>query len=298
MKKYLSLLSLALVMSLSLVACSSDDKKDSGSKSDSENTKTTKKSEAKSDKKSDNPIVGAALASEGESSVEIDGTLTFSGDALNGTFLINGKQSFENKESVFTVDMGALLASLGGGGVEAPTSYIIEVRTKGGYVYTKTPSLFGGEEKWIKTTATDSAANASQDPAQYLQFMKGASSDFSKVGTEEIDGVETDKYDVTLDPELFKKQAIDAAGEEGAKEVTDSINKTFTKPVKASIWIDKKNLVRKTEMNIEIDGGTLLGSADPTGSAASAIISMQVVMNFKNYGVDVNVEVPAGAVTQ
>lgn len=286
MKKIITLLSLIIVLSLGLSACSSDDKK-SDSKSGSESTKTTKKSSGSSD--SDNPILKASTASNKQKSVETEGTVTIQDDGTSASMKVNGKQNFENNDSVYNVDVTELLGTFGGGGAEPSEPILIETRTTGGYIYTKSPSLFGVEGKWTKSKASNPAANASQNPSQFLQFIKGASSDFKSEGKEDVDGVSTTKYSVTLDPELFKKQAVESAGKEDAQAIIDSMEKSFTEPIKSLIWIDKDSLVRKFDMTFTLDSSAFLGTA--TGGDG-AKLTMKTSLLMKNYGVKFTVEVP------
>lgn len=296
MKKIITFLSLIIVLSLSLTACSSSDKKSdskSKSKSDSESTKTTKKSSG-SDKT--NAILQASAASNKQKSVEIEGTITIESNGSTGVMKISGKQNFENNDSMFTLDATALFGALGGGAAVPSEPILIETRTTGGYIYTKSPSLFGVEGKWTKAKASNPAANASQDPSQFLQFIKGASNDYKSSGTEEVDGVSTTKYSVTLDPELFKQQSKAAAGEEDSKAIIDSMSKSFTKPIPAVIWIDKDSLVRKFEMTFTLDSSAFLGGVSggaATGSGST--LTMKTSLSMKNYGVKFTVDVPAGA---
>lgn len=277
---------------MSLAACSSDDKK-SDSKSGSESTKptkTTKKSSSTND--SDNLILKASSTSNKQKSVEIDGTITLEGEGTSGTMTIKGKQNFVNNDSLFTVDVTALFGALGGGAAEPSEPIIVETRTTGGFIYTKSPSLFGVEGKWTKAKASNPAANASQDPSQFLQFIKGASSDYKSEGKEDVEGVSTTKYSVTLDPELFKKQSKAAAGDEDAQAIIDSMQKSFTKPIQANIWIDKDSLIRKYEMTFTLDSSAFLGA---TGGKAGTTLTMKTSLLMKNYGAKFTVDVPADA---
>ena len=56
------------------------------------------------------------------------------------------------------------------------------------------------------------------------------------------------------------------------------------------MWVGKDGLVRKLDMTIDVDAGSLLG-ASGVGSTSGSL-SMKVSILFSNYGVDVKVVAP------
>ena len=290
MKKYLSILAFALVLALSVTACSSSDKKADSrkEKKSTENTKNTKKSKGDGG----NILAKSAANTQKQDSVEIEGVLTlsgnFSGAPINGDLTFNGKQSFKTGQSEITMDMTPLFASLGGGGVAPQGSFIIETRTVDGYTYTKAPSFAGSQDTWVKAKL-EPTTSATQDPTDYLNYIKGASDDFKTVGKEEIKGVSTTHYEVTLDPEKFKEQIAQSSSDVD-KEELKAIEGIFSKPIIANVWVGKDGLVRKLDMTIDVDAGSLLG-ASGVGSTSGSL-SMKVSILFSNYGDDVKVVAP------
>ena len=246
MKKYLSAVILLLVITLSLFACSSDKKSTSKSKSSSSRTETTKKDSTISR----NLLVKSAENTQKQKSVEIKGTISLNGDGtglpVNGDLLISGVQSFEKNESQISIDMTSLFGSLGGGGVESTDPIIIETRTVDGFTYTKTPSILGSASSWKKAKAVSASGNSTQDPSQFLEYFKGAKDDYKTIGKEDIDGVSTTQYQVTLSPENLKKQAK-ASGGDLSDDSIEAIEKTFTKDIVANVWIDKNSLIKNSK---------------------------------------------------
>ncbi len=184
----------------------------------------------------------------------------------NGSITLSGEGEFQADPPLgkVTTDFSAITGgALGGEAV---------VIMDGSTMYMQVPALSSGAKPWIKidTESLGGIAGMSQlsqitqgDPTQTLQYLSGATKDVEEAGTEEIRGVETTKYTMTID--LSEATELETTG------VTE---------VPAEVWIDGDGLVRKTVTHF--DGITAAGG--PT--------SMTVTQEIYDFGEEVDIEVP------
>jgi lipoprotein LprG len=116
-------------------------------------------------------------------------------------------------------------------------------------VYAKMPGLSQGD-KYIKVDMAKGDNPAAQmfqqmmsqfDPSKTFQGFKAATQ-VQERGTQEIDGVETTRYAVTVDTrKALKAQGMDQQVPSGQ----------MPKTIKYDVWVDADNLVRKLVMNVQ-----------------------------------------------
>ena len=159
-------------------------------------------------------------------------------------------------------------------------------------IYMKFPSELGAQlpagKSWVKMDLEELSREegidlaelmqaGQSDPTQALQYLRGASDDFEKVGEEEIRGVGTTHYRGTVD---LRK----AAGQlsEGARESVDRIVElTGESSFPFDVWIDEDGLARRIKYEQSL----------PTAQGSNATMGM--TMDFYDFGVEVEVEPPA-----
>jgi uncharacterized protein YnzC (UPF0291/DUF896 family) len=139
-------------------------------------------------------------------------------------------------------------------------------------IYMKMGSMT--QNKWAKLSSSQlSQMNLDQsmsgsDPAAQAALMKKYLKEFKENGSETIDGVETTRYDVTVDTKMLTEQA-EKQGTSNAGSAADMIGDTLT----YNIWIgDKDDLPRKMAFE--------MGSAGSTE------------MTFTKWGDDVDISAP------
>ena len=121
-----------------------------------------------------------------------------------GPFTISGQGEFSGQRGRMTIDMSDFAASTGGafaGEMEMVMDRFV--------IYMKFPpelaSQLPGGRPWIKIDLKEAGKQIGvdfedllqfqqADPTQSLQYLRGASEDFEKVGSEEVRGVETTHY--------------------------------------------------------------------------------------------------------
>lgn len=170
-------------------------------------------------------------------------------------------------------------------GVEGETTVIVD----GTYAYLTGPTAaaFGGDpEGWSRLDMSRmtgaSASQMSQDPSQYLDFLRAAGDDIDEVGTEVVRGVETTHY-VT---ELTIADILEAGRNDQGKEFLRQLEElgSDVEPVPTDVWIAEDGLPRRLEMRLSIQDVPGMGGGEMT---------MEMSMELFDYGVEVDVDPPA-----
>jgi hypothetical protein len=174
----------------------------------------------------------------------------------------------------------------------------MDMRMVGTKVFVRLPEalsggLTGGKE-WVGVDVGKSLEQAGlggldftqqQDPAQMLQYLRAASSGVTEAGSATVRGVETTRYIGRLD---FRK-ALDAGIEkleltpaerqrarQGMKQMLDQLGGDG---VPFEVFVDEDGLLRRMtmDMSMAIEGER---------------VSMDMRMDYFDFGVDVNVQAP------
>ncbi|MGW6272132.1 hypothetical protein [Streptomyces sp. NPDC055060] len=173
----------------------------------------------------------------------------------------------------------------------------IEQRIVDKVLYQKPPKGSGGlpgGKAWMKIdlkrlqAAGGSGQTQVSDPADSFAYSKSLSEkDVKKVGQGEVDGVKTTRYRVAVDVEKLAK---------GSPEQQKQLRRQLGDTLPMELWIDDKGLMRRQQLEMTMspkaDGGS--GGASKT-SAEKA--KAKVVMEFSDFGTDVNVRKPGAAET-
>lgn len=219
-----------------------------------------------------NAIAAAAdsATEAGSSRMTMTMAMSVSGQSLE----LTGEGVFDYDEQV-----GEMTMTIGGAGL--PDEQSMETIIDGTYLYMKMPAALGGDGGWVRMDMTSVAGGAnqfSQDPSQYLSFLRGASDEIEEVGTEEIDGVTTTHYKAELSFDKILEQAPD----EEAADVRAQLEALGGEldSIPSDVWIDEDGLPRRMQLDMSIE-------------AQGQTADMEITMDLFDYGVDVNVEPPA-----
>ncbi|WP_428957237.1 hypothetical protein [Streptomyces sp. cg35] len=121
------------------------------------------------------------------------------------------------------------------------------------------------------------------DPSDSFAYSKSLSEkDVKKVGSEQVGGVRTTHYRVVVDIDKLAKGSADQS-----KKLREQLGDTLP----MDLWIDDKGLTRRQQIELTTQGKSSGGT--PKGSATKA----KVVMDFSDFGTDVDVDAPAAADT-
>ncbi|MET8456533.1 hypothetical protein [Streptomyces parvulus] len=166
----------------------------------------------------------------------------------------------------------------------------IEQRVVDQVLYQKIPGQEAGGKPWIKIdlkkVAQQQGLGNQQigDPAQTAAYAKAITDkDVSKVGTEKIDGADTTHYRVS----------VDVAELPGGEMMRQQLGPTLP----MQVWLDDDGRLRRQQIDMTVKAPAS-ASAKPEGGSAPKELKMSTVMNFSDFGTEVDAEAPpAGEVT-
>ncbi|MEA2256228.1 MAG: hypothetical protein QOG35_2273 [Solirubrobacteraceae bacterium] len=115
---------------------------------------------------------------------------------------------------------------------------------------------------------------AGTDPTQFLAYL-AKTADVRKVGEEDINGSPTTHYRATIDLDKLAAAGGDAKLAESVRQLQKA---TGIKQIPTDVWIGKDGRVRRQSLDYTSTGAT------PT--------RVSFVIDFKNYGVPVDVQIP------
>ena len=126
-----------------------------------------------------------------------------------------------------------------------------------------------GGQHWYGFTSPQGVESfGSQDPLEFLRLL-GDADDVRKVGTEDVNGIDTTHYSVRLDP-----QRLAALAPQGGTSLPPGALDQF-KDATADVWVDEDNLPRRMRMSMSIQS-----------------IDMRFTFDFLDYGKPVVVTAP------
>jgi LppX_LprAFG lipoprotein len=187
------------------------------------------------------------------------------------TINASGTSDESSHSANMTMDLSSI-AQLVGTGAGNPDDWKGDVIVDGSnpkavVEYMRLPAfskLMPSAKPWVKVNLNEAAKANSfdfsqllqtagiQDPTQALQMIQSVG-DVQKVGSEQVDGVDTTKYSGTIDPQKL-----------AAKFGNGQLGKVFqamgTKAIPITVWVDADGYVRKLEesMSAQVPGtGTM-----------------------------------------
>ncbi|HEX2294539.1 MAG TPA: hypothetical protein VHN37_04445 [Actinomycetota bacterium] len=183
----------------------------------------------------------------------------------------------------FDREVAEMTMTMSGGGVPAGTE--VDVVLEGDYMYMRFPKELSGpvDAGWLRMNITEAPGPTqgqsvfSQDPAQMLQLLRGASEDIEEVGTEEVRGVTTTHFRATLSIEKMLDQAPDQESAERLRSRLDGFEGLETIP--ADVWIDADGLPRRMTVEMTFEAGGESGGVDMS-------------MDMFDFGVEVDARPP------
>jgi hypothetical protein len=160
----------------------------------------------------------------------------------------------------------------------------IEQRVVDQVLYQKAPDQkTPGGKPWIridlKKVAEQQGVSSQQigDPAQTAAYAKAITDkDVTKVGTEKIDGVNTTHYRVS----------VDVARLPGGDQMSKQLGPTLP----MQVWLDDEGRLRRQQIDMTVEAPAS-ASAKPN-SAAPQQLKMSTVMQFSDFGTNVDAEAP------
>jgi hypothetical protein len=204
---------------------------------------------------------------------------------------MTGEGLFDSKERKgrLTMDLSALGAGSGQDLGEAEMIFDDFV------VYMKFPflsELQGGLKEWLRFDIRElgkeqgfDLGQLSQlnqnDPSQALQYLRAASEDVEELGKEEVRGVETTHYRMTIDLRKVVDQAPEEQREQLRAQIDQIVEQSGIQMVPTEVWIDDEGLARRMEL-------TYNGMRFAPGEEGD----MTMTMELFDFGVEVDIQPP------
>ena len=147
-------------------------------------------------------------------------------------------------------------------------------------MYMKSADL-GTGDKWLKIDLSDPDSlfgmiGKATDPEVMFKAMESPKK-LELLGSEEVDGVETNHYRITMDPTSYLK----------AMDFPPAMSDMLPEELVTEMWVDADDLPRKFEQTVEVKSG----SGPATSSTTTG--------TYADFGTDVDIQAPPAAqVTQ
>lgn len=162
-------------------------------------------------------------------------------------------------------------------------------------VYMKFPflsELRGGLKEWLRFDIRElgkeqgfDLGQLSQlnqnDPSQALQYLRAASEDVEELGKEEVRGVETTHYRMTIDLRKVVDQAPEEQREQLRAQIDQIVEQSGLQMVPTEVWIDDEGLARRMQL-------TYKGMRFAPGEEGD----MTMTMELFDFGVEVDIKPP------
>ena len=211
-----------------------------------------------------------------------------------------------NGDAEMVMDMSSLLAiaaadsnigALETGFLESMFGEPIEFRSVDGVTYVSASFmsfLMPSETKWVAfedgLAGEMSFETQSLDPGSFLLLLEGIDDDAEVLGTEDINGVST----THVRGLLSLAEAMEAAAPDERETLADQmsdLDPTGLLPMDAEIyeldvWVDDDGLIRRLRIGVSDLSSLDSSESMPTG------MSMELAIDFSDYGADVEVEAP------
>jgi hypothetical protein len=242
------------------------------------------------------PVAEAAPTTTEAGSSRIEFTMAVEAEGKKFTMSGDGVFDYTRPRGRMTLDLGNLAELSRGVLVDRS----MEVVYDGLVYYMRFPGglleLGGLGEKWLKLDLKELEAMSAMDlgalqqantnPAQLMQFLRGASDDIEEVGQDEVRGVETTHYRATVDLEEAIEQGAEIGefSEEMREQLKAEIERmkaqTGLEALPVEVWIDEDNLLRRMRMDFSL-------------AAEGERVRMEMTTEFFDFGVDVDAAPPS-----
>jgi hypothetical protein len=269
---------LVLTVGVGVSACGGDSGADDSSSSASDESSDTGTDEATEDAAEEEPE--AEEASLAELSVDDFYPSVMAAMRDAGSFRFTTTSDSAGQAQEMTGE-----ARFGDSGVEMKASstgaQAMDLILVGKAMYMKSPAL-GTGDKWLKIDLSDPNSlfgmiGKATDPEVMFKAMESPKK-LELVGGEEVDGVETNHYRITMDPTSYLK----------AMDFPAAMADMLPKELVTDMWVDADNLPRKFAQTVEVKAPN--GGPTTTGNTEGT---------YSDFGTDVEIEAPpASEVTE
>jgi hypothetical protein len=214
------------------------------------------------------PVASAATKTQQAGGYKVAMSVTVS--AAGRQLAMNARGTFGREMGELEMDMGGLMSGLGGllGGSGTSSTMKVKYLTEDGnpVVYMNLgflSSFLPGGKSWVRLDVQKAGkaagvdvdqlmGGAGQNPSDWLSLLQ-SQGDFSKVGTETLNGVETTRYHGTID---LRKAAANGPAADALQHILDS-GAPSEYPI--DVWVDDQGYVRQYESSYDqtLGGNTM-----------------------------------------
>lgn len=259
---------LVLTIGAGLTSCSDD----SGS-ADTSSSATDEGADAASEESSEEPAEEADEASAAELSADDFYPSVMAALRDAGTFAFEtvsetaGQSQTMSGQARFS-DTGMEMKASSAG------AQPMELILLGKAMYLKSPDM-GTGDTWVKIDLSDADSlfgmiGKATDPEVMFKAMESPK-ELELIGSEDVDGVATNHYRITMDPSQYVK----------AMEFPAAMADMLPEELVTDMWVDGDNLPRKFTQTIEVPGAG--GGATSTSTTEGT---------YSDFGTDVEIEAP------
>ena len=206
------------------------------------------------------PLAQAAQVSGESPGAHVSMTTQVSSSQLSAPLTIGaaGYVDLHQRSGRFTIDLSGIpqLAALGGGGRYAEEIFLFPVfylkapflasRLPGGRTWMKVDLQAAGQSAGINVSQLSSLGGS--NPADTLQYLRGAGQ-VSKVGSELLEGVPTDRYRATIELDRLVQRAP-AAERASIEQSVAQLGKLTRPSFPMEVWVDPQHRVRRMRFAI------------------------------------------------
>jgi Zn-dependent alcohol dehydrogenase len=212
-------------------------------------------------------VAKAASASAGAAGYKMTLSMKISSPALSKPLTASGNGSFSVPDHAGSFNLSLDLSNEPQvAQVLGSSTFQIEEIIKTPIIYVKLPPALAqkipGGKPWLKIDLDKAAAAAgipglssltgnpaSSDPSQLLQYLRAVSGTITKVGSDQVGGVQTTHYKATISLDKVP-DALPTAQRKGAQQAIASLeNLTHMHSLPVDVWIDDHNLVRQMQLS-------------------------------------------------
>jgi hypothetical protein len=242
------------------------------------------------------PVASAANKTATISSAKVHMTMSMSVPSLSRPVAIiaDGAINMAHRRGAFTLDMSRFAREVPSGPFTDPTLWrgeeVYDNSSGGLVIYMNMPvltRLAHLEKPWVKIDLQAAGKQigldmsqftqlGSGDPSQTLDYLRAASGDVKKVGSDQIRGIGTTHYRATVDLTKYPNLVPPSRRADMRKATKRLIELVGTTTFPAEVWIDTQNRVRRLRMNI------------PSGSAQTA----RMTIDYFDFGTPAPVQLP------
>jgi hypothetical protein len=172
-----------------------------------------------------------------------------------------------------------------------PTGGTSEILGVGNMEYVKIPPSLGISpalqgKSWLSHTQGSGGllGNAPEDPSQLLGYLRGVSSNVTKIATENVRGTPTTRYRLAVD--LNRAAAKDSPQGQAADKQIESLLHGSSLPV--DVWTDTEGRARRIRMQVPVPQSP---SSTPASSPAR-VGQVGFTLDIYDFGTPVNIQPP------